>query len=114
MVTGTLDLGTGDFFPDGEDEMSHDREDEKAEIGIEGTALGHEPKPWRGTDEERDMAAAHYKGVQGLTGGPVGGPLPHDRLYFLALGFMSYIMDGEARPSDVEMLADLMRQEVLR
>ena len=108
MVTGTLDLGKRITFPDGEEEEMSDRDDEKEE-----------------DVKLREIEAMRAKGMQGMPSllrdqadaqrevlGP--GPLPHDRCHFLALGFMSYVMEGEANPKDVEMLADLLRQEALR
>ncbi len=99
MVTGTLDLGKRITFPDGkEEEMSEDRAEEKCLAEIQATRV-------------KGMQGVEYLGGGA---GPVGGPPPHDRYHFLALGFMSYVADGEANPKDVKMLADLLRQEALR
>ncbi len=79
----------GEFYPDGEEGMS-DRDDEKDEgMPIEIGRPGREKYP------------------------PVSRPPLHDRAYFLALGFLSYI-ELNPNPVNVKMLADLIRSEVLR
>ena len=152
MVTGTLDLGTGEFYPDsckGED-MSLGPEDETAKEAARGSLDS--------LKKERDVRISQSRGIGGmrtlsqlnaaiakqeeeageetlpeaqeikpkqsrsllqdqsdaLLDATLSRTPLHDRAYFLAYGFMSYVMEHEENPKDVDMLAELIRQEVLR
>ena len=105
MVTGTLDLGKRITFPDGEEEEMPDREDE---IEMQEMAEVARRKP-----EER-VRKSLLQDQADAQRGVLARPPFHDRYHFLALGFMSYVTKNEEKPSDVEMLADLLRQEALR
>ena len=79
--------------------MSQDREDEKTEAALRSRAEGMRGMP---------TLEGSSKPSQGFMGS-----LPHDRCYLLALGFMHYVLKQGILKEDVELLADLFRQEGL-
>lgn len=98
-VPGTLDLGTGEFFPDTrkkEEDMPPTREETER--------------------KEKEILAARAEGMHGMLGGgdPPGLAVPvrrKDSAYFIALGFLSFV---EKNPGDelrhVELLAEIIHE----
>ena len=64
----------------------------------------------------QDQTDAHRAALMGSGTGldaMLSRPLVHDRAYFLAYGFMSYI-EPTPNPNYIKILADLLRQEAQR